>query len=243
MWTGYPFDPSILAKKHCREYSSFFNAKGKVLFSVLVLGKFCSRGQDSFPLPGGFPASRKGENRKGASGWYLLKMKEDLHRDCSPFKKGEKEHPSCYLVLLLCVWLAIRADRQHTECPYKWLSNSLKVDYYQFLQRNLIKPLLLFHCWIFFPWMHRCVNASILWQQGIRKRLGANFLPPCLPTCLSAVGKKTNFFQIQFCFSSFFSFVVFHIGTMWSSALAISKTIELPAFSWFTSHAARRALF
>lgn len=155
MWTGYPFDPSISARKHCRKYSSFLMRKEKCSFLFLSWVSFAAEDKTPSPCQEGFLAP-VGHDRKGASGWYLLRMKEDLHRDWSPLKKGEKEHPSYYLVLLLCVCLAIRADRLHKECPYKWLSNSLKVDYYQFLQRNLIKPFLHFHCWISFS-----MNAQV----------------------------------------------------------------------------------
>lgn len=131
----------------------FFSAKRKMLFSVLVLGKFCSWGQDSFPLPGGCPGSLGHSRRK-----RCFRMKGDLHRDWSPSRRGEKEHHSCCLVLLPCVWLAIRADR---DCTWIVLTSGLqiflKVEHYQFFQSNFIKPLLHFHCWILFFF----INAQV----------------------------------------------------------------------------------
>lgn len=123
----------------------FFNVKRKMLFSVLVLGEFCSWGQDSFPLPGGCPGSCGTQQKE--------KVLQDEGRSAQrlvPFQEGREGTSQLLSGASAVCLLAIRADRDCTYCPYKWLSNFLKVEHYQFFQRNLIKPLLHFYCWIFF---------------------------------------------------------------------------------------------
>lgn len=132
----------------------FFNAKRKMLFSVLVLGKFCSWGQDSFPLPGGCPGSCETQQKE--------KVLQDEGRSAQRLLPSQEGREGTSLLLsaasAMCLVGYQGRQRLHMDCPYKCLSIFLKVERYQFFQRNLIKPLLHFYCWIFF-FLYKCTGV------------------------------------------------------------------------------------